>query len=525
MYTLDRLLEDVLRQRGALKKGGQVDKADYEKVWDAFNRYLTATVQKRQTLNVPNFCKIGWRIEERHGNSKVRPHFQLAESFGRVYNLEAKAHPFASDRLLSTTEEFNFSKAAIRYSQSLTKDNIFMGLRAMVHMIGEAASRGEQVCIDFEIGKLACSERDCHFAFVADLYHQEGLEVPSSAVEATDYKPSVTFAPPSKDALTLQLQGTSVRADHLGGWAEESPRSPTGYAGNPTRSPPQASMQILDSPNDLVTHAEGRDWAQMEALNRHLTQMEEDAEKAMREKDQWEGHLKRCTELEQKDQEWRKTLAKDYAEQLKLQMRQAEEKRAMGREQYVTHASMHEFPSFREPADADIREYVHERRAHLKEDLDQQCEARRRVKQMTKQAERHLEMTNIEVGQAEMARLQKERVMKKEAERAALSQAWEHDVRLKTVRRAIEDHHKTPGPKAELSGMVASLGNTIGGTRTNTGMSALQLQHLDPGSGGPPSERLSTGRSSLSGSVRRMPLGAAASLALHKDKMGIGLRR
>lgn len=520
MYTLDRLLEDVLRQRGALKKGGQVDIADYVKVWDAFNRYLTATVQKRQTLNVPNFCKIGWRIEELQGKAKVRPHFQLAESFGRVYNLEANAHPSASDRGLSTTEEFNFSKAAIRYSQSLSKDNIFMGLRAMVHMIGEAASRGEQVCIDFEIGKLVCSDRDCHFAFVADLYLQEGLDVPNGAVEATDYKPSVTFAPPSKDALTLSLQGTSVRANGLGGWVEESPRSTAGNAG---RGP--SALQALDSTNGVVSHAEGRDWAQMEALNRHLTQMEEDAAKAMLEKDRWEGHLKRCTELEQKDQEWRRTLAKDYAEQLKLQMRQAEEKRAHGREQYITHASMHEFPSFVEPADADVREYVHERRAHLKEDLDQQCEAKRRVKQMMKQHERQLEMTNIEVGQAEMARLQKERVTKKEAERAALSQAWQHDVQLKNVRKAIEDHHKTPGQKAELHGMVATLGNNIGGSRTNTGMPTLQLQALDTGSGGPPSERLSTGRSTLSGSVRRMPLGAAASLALHKDKMGVGLRR
>lgn len=513
MYTLDRLLEDVLRTRGALKKGQQVDKEDYAKVWDAFNRYLTATVQKRQTLNVPNFCKIGWRIEELQGKSKVRPYFHLAESFGRVYNLDAKAHPFAPEKLLTTTEEFNFSKAAIRYSQRLTKDNIFMGLRAIVHQIGEAASRGEQVSIDFEIGKLVIGDRDCCFAFVAELYHQEGLEVPSGAIEATDYKPTVTFGPPSKDALTLSLQGTTVRADHLGGWAEENPSSPAG----------STSFQVMD---ELVTHETGRNMAYAEGLSRHISQLEGEAAKAMSDKDQWEDHLKRCIELEEKDQEWRRLLLKENSEHLKLQMREAEEKRQMGREQYVTHASMHEFPSFTEPADADVREYVHERRANLKDDLDQQCEARRRIKQIVKDQERMLENANIEVGQAEMARLKKAGVMKKEAERQLLAQAWDHDRRLKSVRKAIEEHHKTPGQKVELSGMVASLGNTIGGGMSSKNASGVPMLQLDASaSAGPSSERLSTGRSTLSGSARRMPLGAAASLALHKDKLSSSIRR
>lgn len=164
MSQLDRLFDEIVKVRGPLKKGSQADKADYAQVWDALNRYLTVTHQKRQTLNVHNFCKIGWRVEEFQGKARLRPHFQLAETFMRVFNLEAKAHQILPERSLSSVEEFNFSKAAIRYSQSLTKDNVFMGLRAIVHQIGEVAAR-EQITIDFELGQLVCKDRDVQFFF------------------------------------------------------------------------------------------------------------------------------------------------------------------------------------------------------------------------------------------------------------------------------------------------------------------------------------------------------------------------
>ena len=55
--------------------------------------------------------------------------------------------------LVSKTALPDYSKAAIRYSQGLTKASMFMGLRAMAHRIGLACAR-HQMSIDFEVGRL-----------------------------------------------------------------------------------------------------------------------------------------------------------------------------------------------------------------------------------------------------------------------------------------------------------------------------------------------------------------------------------
>jgi len=522
MYKIDQLLEDILRVRGGLKRGVQADKGDYEMVWDAFNRYLTVTHQKRQTLNVHNFCKIGWKIEEHQGKARLRPHFQLAESFMRVFNLEAKAHPCVADKHLTAAEEFNLSKAAIRYSQGLTKDNVFMGLRAIVHQIGEAAAH-EQVSIDLEVGRLVCKDRNVHFIFLADIYTQEGLEVPEDAMQTTDYKPSATFGPPTKDALSLNVQGSShvgsIKANHLGGWedTELSPRSATTNEGQP-RSAIGDSSSVASSGDE-----HGRHMANIEALSRHIAQMEADAVKVISEKKLWEGHLERCNNIEQKDVEWRRGIARDYAEQLQLQIQQDEIRRSKLREANRTEVSMHEFPCFKEAADSDVRAYLHERRLNLKQDLDQQVESRKRMQHVQKVRERELEMVNMEASQWEIKSINKDAIDRKAQERATLAQSWDQDVRLKTVKKAIDDHHRTPGPKAVLHSLVSHIDGSAPGNLIShiegPALAPLSLPSPRLATPGAQSDRSSQASSRMSGSARRMPFGASASLALQKEKL------
>jgi len=515
MSQLDRLFDEIVKVRGPLKKGSQADKADYAQVWDALNRYLTVTHQKRQTLNVHNFCKIGWRVEEFQGKARLRPHFQLAETFMRVFNLEAKAHQILPERSLSSVEEFNFSKAAIRYSQSLTKDNVFMGLRAIVHQIGEVAAR-EQITIDFELGQLVCKDRDVQFFFAADIYLQEGLEVPDGAMRSTDYKPSVTFGAPSEDALSLNLQGKNpslsgrIVATHLGGleYTEDIELSPRSAITNNT----QPSQLAGGDGASVASLDVGRDLAHVEALNRHISRMEADAAKAISEKHLWEGHLERCNGLEQKDVEWRRAIARDHAEQLKLQMRHDEDRRAQGREDLLTHMNMHDFPCFKDAPDSDVRAYLHERRANLKQDLDQQVEARNQMLQIAKQRENELSKNNIEASQFEVNKIRDEDVAKKKQERVMLAKSWDQDVRLRTVKKAIDDHHRTPGAKVILTDLVSNVSGSV------VAPLALPIGRLETPGGLSDRSSLASSRGGLS--ARRTPLGgAAASLMLQKEKL------
>lgn len=524
-YKLDQLFDDIVKVKGSLRKGCQADRSDYQKVWDAFNRYLTVTHQKRQTLNVHNFCKLGWRIEEFQGKARLRPHFQLAENFMRVFNAESKSHQCIPDRHFTSVEEFNFSKAAIRYSQSMTKDNIFMGLRAIVHQIGEATAAAREVSIDFEIGQLLCRDRDVRFVFMADIYAKEGLEVPEDALQTIDYKPSITFsATPSKDALTLSLQGKSqfsgsVKATSHGGWEdlELSPRSAK------TDDTQAGQTDVCSVASEEIP----RHLAHVEALTRHIGQMEADAAKAISEKHLWEGHLERCNALENKDLEWRRAIAKEHAEQLKLQISQDEARRAQSKEDFATKMTMHDFPCFREAADPDVRNYLHERRANLKQDLDQQVLSRIQMQQVQKERDRQLDLNNIEASQFEVQKIKKEELARRDQERAILAQAWDQDLRLKSVKKAIDEHHRTPGSKAALSNLVSNLSGSPNGGVTPLALPTPKLEMPAPrlDTPGAQSDRSSLASSRMSGSARRMPIGAAASLSLNKDKLKASVKK
>jgi len=493
MYTVDRLLDDVLLEKGALKRGQPAEKGHYQQVWDAFNRYITATLDRRQTLEVPNFCKIGWRVEECLGKVKHRPHFQLAESFVRVHQLDANRQTTIPDSQLTQIEDFNYSKAAIKYSQGLTKAHMFAGLRAIVHKIGEACSR-QKTSIEFEMGQLLCSERIAHFAFVGDLYQQEGLEVPKSALADMNYHPSCTFAPATAEGLSLAVRGrrsSEVSARTPSVASSQASSRHVGFVRS--REHPQEDADATSTCTTSECSAKAR--VRQDHLERHLEDVQADAEEAMA-KHTREGHFrKECENFEGALANSRRAFYADHKEELRRQMQQKEEKRQEGRQNAIAQSSQHDFPSFREdPPTSDVREYMHERKHFLREDLDEQVSLKRSQKDVANQKDKTLTAREVECNKLEVQRQKDEQAAKKERERSILAEAWDRSIRLKLVEKAIAVHHMTSARK-ETPNFTAALRS----------IPALAL----------PQQRLHTG-SSLSS--RRAPLGAAASLALHRDR-------
>jgi len=485
MYTLDRLFEDVLRQYGAVTKRG----AGYAQVWDAFNRYITDCISKRQTLNVLNFCKIGWRVEGQcNGKTKLRPHFQVADAFARAHGVDVKNQPAIPDKQLTHVEEFNFSKAAIRFSNCLTKDNVFMGLRALLQHIGHVISTGQPLSLDFEVGKLLSSERAVRFSFNAEWYLQEGLAVPAGAQEAADYKPSVSFAPPTQEALKLRLDGSN--ADSI----RERNAADAAYDG--------ACSESTCDPGSSHSISSGstKERVQQEAMRRHLTQLETDASHVVAEREQWEGHLKRCSAEETRDQDRRKAINKENALHLQMQMQEAETKRTEGRLQCIEQASCHDFPNFTEAPEY-AYQYIQEKKNHFKQDLDQQVDMKHLKKHLDKKREKEIDAAHVSANNRETALLKLEASAKKESERQALTQAWDRDKSIRTVRKNIDEHHRKPPRQAH--DMLFPLADV-----SRADISSPRLSTAGPSSARP-----------VTGSVRRMPLGAAASLALQKQKM------
>merc|ERR1712217_693938 len=85
------------------------------------------------------------------------------------------------------------------------------------------------------------------------------------------------------------------------------------------------------------------------------------------------------------------------------------------------------------------------------------------MKMAAKERERELENAHCEASQKELALIKLEAAAKREVEKATLLQAWEKDKKLHTVKKAIEQHHKAPAARSNLSSIVQStVSETLG---------------------------------------------------------------
>merc|ERR1712070_521770 len=121
-----------------------------------------------------------------------------------------------------------------------------------------------------------------------------------------------------------------------------------------------------------------------EAMDRHITEIESQANEAVRSKERWENHLQNCLVQERKDMEWRRALAKENSELLQEQMALNEQKRANGRQQYIEGASAHDFPNFTDPPQQELREYSKTKQQQLKEELDAQVLVNKHIAETAK---------------------------------------------------------------------------------------------------------------------------------------------
>merc|ERR1712070_683850 len=132
-----------------------------------------------------------------------------------------------------------------------------------------------------------------------------------------------------------------------------------------------------------------------EAMDRHITEIETQANEAVREKEVWEDHLQKCLVQERKDMEWRRALAKENSELLQEQMALNEQKRANGRQQYIEGASAHDFPNFADPPQQELRDYSKTKQQQLKEELDAQVLVNKHIAETAKAREKHLESGQV----------------------------------------------------------------------------------------------------------------------------------
>lgn len=100
-----------------------------------------------------------WQVEE----GQYRPLFLISDSFVKEHNIKRpRVHKLPN---VAPCEETNFSKLAIKFSNSLTKDMVFCGVRDIIKKIGDFIDRVYEFEIDFSFGILKSKNRRVKFDF------------------------------------------------------------------------------------------------------------------------------------------------------------------------------------------------------------------------------------------------------------------------------------------------------------------------------------------------------------------------
>eukprot|EP00294_Goniomonas_avonlea_P008895 CAMPEP_0114557036 /NCGR_PEP_ID=MMETSP0114-20121206/9610_1 /TAXON_ID=31324 /ORGANISM="Goniomonas sp, Strain m" /LENGTH=408 /DNA_ID=CAMNT_0001742285 /DNA_START=178 /DNA_END=1404 /DNA_ORIENTATION=+ len=97
-----------------------------------------------------------------HTNFQAQPVFVLSERFLQQHPVKFRK-PVESPEVKS--EELNFCKLAIKFSQTLSKDVASAATRRLIAKLGQAMGRGAEVLIDFGVGRLYSRDKQAFFVF------------------------------------------------------------------------------------------------------------------------------------------------------------------------------------------------------------------------------------------------------------------------------------------------------------------------------------------------------------------------
>jgi len=230
-----------------------------------------------------------------------------------------------------------------------------------------------------------------------------------------------------------------------------------------------------------------REVAYKEALDRHISSMESRAAEAVMERDVQAEHVQMCLEQERDEIQNRRMRNQQNLLFLQHQMAQSEQRRKEQRKEDIACASAHDFPKFTEVPEGEKKDFTKGQQNRVRSELDEQVRVNSTLRNMAKQREQTLEMNQLNTNRQEMLMLRQAERAKKAYDREALATAWNSDIRMKNIWKAIESHNKVGLPPEEAG--------TLGDKPPSRGRSTKSAGRI------------------MTGSSRRAPLGASRSLS------------
>merc|ERR1719272_2695903 len=219
--------------------------------------------------------------------------------------------------------------------------------------------------------------------------------------------------------------------------------------------------------------------------------MENRASEVVQEKEAWSGHVNDCLNQERDEMQVKRSRAQQNQYFLRQQVQWREKQKKEQRKDDIVAASAHDFPKFTEPAEKEMKEFVAGQQSRMRSDLDEQVKTNNTLRNLQKRRERAVETDQLSANRMEMAMLREAERAKKSYDKEALATAWNSEIRMKNIWKAIESHNK------------------VGSSAATGGAQVLDVSGMPPSRGG----SSAGGSRLLTGSVRKVPLGASSSLS------------
>jgi hypothetical protein len=169
LLTLDDILTEILREKASsisLARGHTTENKEtiYKESWAALNAWIETKLSKRKGAEIPMLGSFTWEMKHQ-GDGRVmsRPLFMMSESFVKDHKVRRQRIHKSPD--IQKPEEINYSKLAIKFSKSLTKDMIFAGTRDIIKKIGDFVDRSVEFEVEFTFGVFRSKERQVKFEF------------------------------------------------------------------------------------------------------------------------------------------------------------------------------------------------------------------------------------------------------------------------------------------------------------------------------------------------------------------------
>merc|ERR1719157_400406 len=187
-------------------------------------------------------------------------------------------------------------------------------------------------------------------------------------------------------------------------------------------------------------------------MDRHISEMEARAGEAVAEKEAFSGHINDCLLQERDEMQVKRSRAQQNQYFLRQQVQWREKQKKEQRKDDIVSASAHDFPKFTEPAEKEMKDFVSGQQARMRADLDEQVRTNNTLRNLQKRRERTLEVDQLNANRMEMAMLREADRAKKAYDKEALATAWNSEIRMKNIWKAIESHNKVGSQAGSQTG-------------------------------------------------------------------------